>query len=449
MTAASHVLEMRDVLLRMAARGATGTMIVQAEGRVLAVSFEQGEIVSADLNEAFEEGLGPVLVAEGFMSAREMGQVGEGLRGLSQAVPRLREGGAIDEPELQLGLRAYVSDLLLRLLRWDERDFQFYDSDSLDEVVRLYPISVEELLVSAADEVPGLLGGEVPKLGKATYRRVMGPNDMGGESRGRRGGGASLTRLEERAIRLADGATPSSRYCEELGSDEHRVRFALYRLLEARLIEPYEEALDLAPPGFDPDHESPAETRGGSFEELLGAAQPGEDTLAGLRGPALAPTSRREWERFFDGLSLAWACILGMAAIGFLVITVVMAPSARDWVLPFPWQGKARQEMLQRQWQAVDLRLRGALVADFLLLGELPKELGHLTEKGLLSARDLYGPDGSWLAYRQREDGYTVGSSASPASMVREHSTAGDWLLDPDVLSGTQQLLDRPLILLD
>ena len=67
--------EIQDILLRMSARRAGGTMIAQSEAEVLTVSFQKGEIVAADLNETFSKGLGAVLVEQASLSAEQLDEL--------------------------------------------------------------------------------------------------------------------------------------------------------------------------------------------------------------------------------------------------------------------------------------------------------------------------------------------------------------------------------------
>ena len=118
--------DIRDILLRMASRHAIGTMIAQSAGEVLTVSFDQGEIVGADLNEPFAEGLGRLLVDEGTLKSENLVEVSElGLRTAADIREYVISRDLITQFDLERGQRAYVFSLLTRLLGWTTGEFKF------------------------------------------------------------------------------------------------------------------------------------------------------------------------------------------------------------------------------------------------------------------------------------------------------------------------------------
>ena len=165
--------DIRDILLRMASRHAIGTMIAQSAGEVLTVSFDQGEIVGADLNEPFVEGLGRLLVAEGTLKSEHLMEVEElGLRTPADILEYLISRDLIAEFDLKRGQRAYVFSLLTRLLGWSTGEFKFYRTDAAEEAAPFKPVSVEELLVRSSEEGSGEYLGVIPLLNDRVFKKI-------------------------------------------------------------------------------------------------------------------------------------------------------------------------------------------------------------------------------------------------------------------------------------
>ncbi|MEO1087583.1 MAG: DUF4388 domain-containing protein, partial [Acidobacteriota bacterium] len=154
-------IRLPKVLLGIGAHGATGILTVQGEEDIVAVSFVEGAIVTADaLNQTVEEGLGRVLKAKGWLSGGEFQTALDEYQGGSTGSlgEHLIEGGMIDRDQLLEALREQTLASMMQLLGWKTGEFKFYSGDEVSFEEGFLPITVEELLVSAIDRLGERVG---------------------------------------------------------------------------------------------------------------------------------------------------------------------------------------------------------------------------------------------------------------------------------------------------
>ena len=453
--------DIREALLRMSSRRAVGTMIAQNQGEVLTVSFDKGAIVTADLNEPFAEGLGPLLVSRGVLSTEDLeAVVAARLRIPSEVMAHLLSRDMLSEAELFEGQRSYVFALLVRLLAWERADFKFYDSETI-AAQGFRPLSVEELLVRASEEIPGILPSVVPSLGEHAFRKLADDDDDLDEELGPRQQPQSefLTRLQERILKLVDGATPSIEYVEELGSDEYGVRFAIHRLMEEGLIEacvgpPLDSELGDSVE-IDSDLQVGSESM---LDDVLSAVETEPESPTTPTAPLVEPWEPREAplglseiKRVFRSVALGWSYSLG-AGLAILLMVVVLGGDSRFLLNPLPWQTDGRLALEAAQRAATYSRIERAVTTGHILEGEAPRELTQLVEQSLLAPLDLYDSAGRWLMYGTLDGGFSLesveGGETVEGGEVR-FSIVDDFLLDPAFTRVTEDPGIPALILLD
>lgn len=145
-----------EILQLVAQQRKTGILTVQGQQDIVAISFLNGEIVAADaLNQTVDESLAKILVTEGVLPASDVARaLSEHQSSGGRLIDHLVDRGYVGRDELLQVLRLQTSRLLELLLRWSEGDFKFYSGDEVSFEDGFLPISVEELLIHAAQANP-------------------------------------------------------------------------------------------------------------------------------------------------------------------------------------------------------------------------------------------------------------------------------------------------------
>ncbi|MFP3942174.1 MAG: DUF4388 domain-containing protein, partial [Thermoanaerobaculia bacterium] len=165
-----------EILQVISQQRKTGILTVQGSDDIIAVSFLEGRIVAADaLNETTEEGLGAVLVGEGWISADTLRSLlsqaeSEGAR-LAELLVRDQH---VDRGELLEALRLQTFRLILALLDWSRGEFKFYAGDEVSYEDGIRPIGVDELLLRAIEDGAGGERGRIPAP-ESRFRKVESP----------------------------------------------------------------------------------------------------------------------------------------------------------------------------------------------------------------------------------------------------------------------------------
>ncbi|MEO1367920.1 MAG: DUF4388 domain-containing protein, partial [Acidobacteriota bacterium] len=288
-------IRLPKVLLGIGAHGATGILTVQGEEDIVAVSFVEGSIVTADaLNQTVEEGLGRVLKAKGWLSADEFQTaLGEYQGGASGSLgEHLIEGGLIDRDQLLEALREQTLASMMQLLGWKTGEFKFYSGDEVSFEEGFLPISVDELLVSAIDRLGERVGlvGSIPSAA-GYYRQVppRSPVQVFGKDGDGMSAGIWVTELQAGFLARTDGRRAASDIARELGMGRYQAQFTLYYLTQYDLIEATGKAgqegartAALGAPG-------PGGAGGGQSAPLTPTPQPAELRPAGPGTPAPGP----------------------------------------------------------------------------------------------------------------------------------------------------------------
>jgi hypothetical protein len=149
-----HVLSLPEILQMIALQRKTGILTVQGEADIIAVSFLNGDVVSADaLNRTLEESLGEALAARGMVGREEFAALAaEQQSGAGRLVDLLVKRGLIERDQLLESLHEETCQMLLALLRWREGDFKFYGGEEVFYEDGFAPIHVDELLIRAVAE---------------------------------------------------------------------------------------------------------------------------------------------------------------------------------------------------------------------------------------------------------------------------------------------------------
>ncbi|MEM8930821.1 MAG: DUF4388 domain-containing protein [Acidobacteriota bacterium] len=489
------------VLLAIAAQDGSGILTVQGAEDIVAVSFVQGAIVTADaLNQTVEDGLGKVLQGRGLLSSDQFSAaVREHQGGGSGSLGDLLVGkGLISREQLLEALRLQTFRAMLQLLTWGEGDFKFYAGDEVSFEEGFRPITVEELLLRAVDKLGDRAGlpGPVPAL-ESVFRAVppRGPVQVFGRDGDGLDAGIWLDERQAAFLSRVDGRSPGADIARTMGLSKGQALHTLYRLSRLDLVEttgkgsragdaPVTDSSPgrpAPPPGdvipfADPSPASPPSDTipfGEASSSSIPAPQPAADPFADgpSRGPAPAPrpsaprpapqpsptsTPLPTPEPASQPATVSGAIILEwigpvLAAALCLGTFLLLFGRPVSLLLPFPWQDTARSTAERQIRQSLFQRIDRSARTYFLMEAHYPDELSELRGLGLISGVDLSDPAGYALDYSTDQVSYRIRLSTGEETVEGLGTTeaiTGDFLVDPQFL-GSAATAQAPLVLLD
>lgn len=470
------VFRLPEILQVISHQRKTGILTVQGENDIVAVSFLDGAVVAADaLNQTVEETLGDVLEREGIVPRERFAEVAAAAQqGEGRLLDLLVERGVVARSGLLAAMRAQTYDVLLDLLDWESGEYKFYSGDEVAYEEGFAPIPIEELLlraIAAAAEdddgeplpAEGALYARIEPLPREVQERV-GPPRPGEE----RDEVLWLSEDESRVWTQLETPHTVEALRAASGLGEHKVRFALYRLLAGGVAETVEtgdsvepEPLAAPPPlpeplaapprrpeptPAPPPRPEPGRRRAPDLE-MRPVEMPGEDTLAGLtQDPEPPPRPVRRPVPAGRGVAAVAHLLALLVAVG---AGVALVRSPDRYLLPFPWQGSEREAEAAKRFDAAAVKIDRAAKTWYLLEGGFPESLGRLVDPGLLARADLAAPGGRPYAYGSAATTYRLHPSGTPEDAGTGEAVTGNFLLDSDFHANTQGGQGPPLVLLD
>ena len=431
-----------DVLLTIGRQQGTGILTIQNEDLTVGITFRSGEIVAADeLNESEAAGLSALLIDKGLIHQRELEELTAAHeRGEGRIFDMLVDRQLLERDQLLEILRSRFFDLASQVLTWSSGEFKFYRVEEVAFEKGIRPLSVEEVLVRAAEDLgaAGPLPGQVPTP-QSIFAKVEGdavdqisapglPFDMQLEE------GSEALEL----LHWLDGERSAAEVSIESGIPQHRILFDLYVLQQTgRALAVDRDTAEYLTTGSpwmgDPDDQS---TVGSKLSQA---------------GEGMA-----EWDSLYDREQEADGAArfrpnraLGVGLIVALVALVVVDPGR--FLLPFPWQGGLRQALLDEQTSAAYLKIDRAAKTWFLLEGQFPEQLTELSSNGSLMPADLIDPAGRPLGYAAQIASYLIyplGEGDPAPGSSRTEPITGDFLLDPEFITPPTEPV-TPLVLLE
>ena len=139
-----------DIFQLIGIQKKTGVLTLRQAGEVVTVSFLNGSVVSADsANKRLEDRLGNVLVKSGRLSQVRLQDALKVQRATLQRLGHiLVRGRYIEENDLREALRLQVSQIVYRLFRWKDGDYQFSQEDTVDyDREHFTPLNSETILM--------------------------------------------------------------------------------------------------------------------------------------------------------------------------------------------------------------------------------------------------------------------------------------------------------------
>jgi hypothetical protein len=475
-------LNLAHVLESVAAQGKSGILTVQGADDIVAVSFLEGAVVSADaLNQTVEDGLGAVLESRNQVQAKDFAALSREHQGGSTGSlgDLLVSRGLIDRDELLQALRIQTYQLLLQILVWKDGEFKFYEGDEISFEEGFQPLPVEEVLVRSIDDLKGQGGLQGPVPEDGLLYRTLPPREavkVFGQDGDGIGEGIWITKNQAGLMNRLDGKTQVSSAATSLGMEGYSTVFALHKLLRHRLIETSGSVAQAAtskaarrsapkPSGRPRSAPSPALTSRSAtpLKPPSSAAMPGasvEQTPPLLKADILVPPGDEETPYFSEDIAppAAQAAsslhqfigpVLAVALLFALVLTFLPRPGL--FLMPFPWQKNQRDAVYQHLRQTLFGKIEQANRSYFLVQAHYPDSMQELVDLGLLTAGDLRDPAAYVLSYANGAVGYRItlleeGETVEGLGAIE--TLRNDFLLNPRFLR-TSPSEGVPLVLLD
>ncbi len=149
-----------DIFQLIALQRKTGVLTLRSPEDVVTVSFLDGRVVGADsLNKRLEDRLGQVLLKTGTVTKEELEAA---LRKQMETLERLGHiliaNRVVSRDELKKAFEQQILQIIFRVFRWQDGDYQFSQETSVDYDVELVnPLASESILMEGArmlDEWP-------------------------------------------------------------------------------------------------------------------------------------------------------------------------------------------------------------------------------------------------------------------------------------------------------
>ncbi|HXH28486.1 MAG TPA: DUF4388 domain-containing protein [Candidatus Polarisedimenticolia bacterium] len=237
-----------DIFQLIGIQRKTGVLTLKSQQEVVTVSFVDGNVVAADtLHRRLEDRLGTLLVKSGRISET---QLQEALKIQKNTLKRmgdiLVESNFIDAGALQEALQIQISQMVYRLFRWRDGEYNFSQEERVEyDAERVTPMSAESILMEGArilDEWPMIEKGIrsfSTVFKRANVEIASGSGARGGDAgAGDEGARAVTLSDQERSIyNLVDGKRTVQEVVERSTLSEFDTCRILYELLGRQIIE--------------------------------------------------------------------------------------------------------------------------------------------------------------------------------------------------------------------
>lgn len=377
-----------DIFQLIGIQKKTGVLTLKNQKEVVTVSFVEGSVVTADaLHRRLEDRLGTVLVKSGRITDA---QLQEALRIQKNTLKRLGnvlvENRFIDAHALRDALQVQISQMVYRLFRWRDGEYDFSQEGNVDyDKEHVVPMSAESILMEGArilDEWPMIEKGirsfaTVFRHASVEIAAVPGgPEAAAGDEAAR---AVTLNDQERLVHNLVDGKRTVQEIVERSTLSEFDTCRILFELISRHLLE---------------------EARaGGQRAAAIEAAHP---------VPRISPVRARLG--YLVVILLASGAVLHRAhdwiarssggdGAGAFLASLVPAREARSI------QDAIGRGRLQRIEFAIEIY--------YLLNRGYPQELRYLVTARLLKPGSLIDPRGKAFQYEISESGYTLGPSTA------------------------------------
>src|SRR5262245_22803841 len=376
-----------DIFQLIGIQKKTGGLTLKNDKEVVTVAFLDGNVVSADaLHRRLEDRIGTVLVKSGRITEA---QLQEALRIQKNTLKRmgniLVENNFIDPTTLREALQIQISQMVYRLFRWSNGEYDFTQEERVDyDKDLVVPMSAESILMEGArilDEWPMI------EKGIRSFSAVFRHANVEIASSAKTGGGAALDEAarsvtlseEDRKVyQLVDGKRTVQEIVERCPLSEFDTCRIIYALIGRQILE---------------------EVRGAGPKAAAAAA------------PAPAVATRRATSRPF--LAVGYL-VLVVAAGGLLVRrveSIVRGLGVQASVTPYLTPLIGRQEVRSVRdsiaWSRMQ-RIDFAIQVYYLRNRGYPESLARLVTEHLLRPAAIVDPLGRPFAYAILPGGYKI-----------------------------------------
>jgi hypothetical protein len=392
-----------DIFQLIGIQRKTGVLTLKSEKEVVTVSFVDGSVVAADsLHRRLEDRLGTVLVKSGRIGEA---QLQEALRIQKNTLKRmgniLVENGFIDRDGLRGALQIQISQMVYRLFRWRDGEYNFSQEERVDyDQEHVSPMSAESILMEGArilDEWPMIEKGI--RSFAAVFRHANVEIASGGgeaAAAGEPARGVTLNDQERQVHALADGRRTVQEIVERSTLSEFDTCRILYDLISRQLL-----------------------------EEVRSPAQ------KAAAAPAAAPAAARE----LSPLTLGVAYLILIVAVGGILLHRAR-PTFTGWSrgeLLSAWLGPLVPEPEIEAIKGAVSRSRLARVdfglqVYYHLKRGYPEELPLLVTEHLMKPEAIVDPWGKPYLYEVGTGGYRLAIALGPGAGERlEIRSAPPW----------------------
>jgi hypothetical protein len=355
----------------------------EKDQETVTVTFENGMVVMADSTAGrLEDRLGNVLVKQGKISRERLDEaLGVQRQTLQRLGHILATGSAITPKDLKDALNVQVSQIVFRVFRWRDGNYQFTPADSVDwDRENFVPMSADFILMEGirmVDEWP-IIEKKIPSF-DVVFRPVVDPSlievgtsgpDDSGSGEFRRGAPAASGKIrlspeEDRVFRKVDGVRTVQAIIDGTGAAEFEVCRTLFDFLNRNLITP----------------------------EGRGASRVHEVAEAGGRSSSIPG--------YAVAILVAALALAGLVARRDAPFAVTGRPTVVDqtWATVqdgVTWSRLSRLDEAIRAWKAS--------------YGSYPQTLQELVEAGLVDRRFLHDPERRPFHYEVDSTGYLIGA---------------------------------------
>ncbi len=377
-----------DIFQLIGIQKKTGVLTLKQDKEVVTVSFVEGNVVSADaLHRRLEDRIGTVLVKSGRITE---GQLQEALRIQKSTLKRmgniLVENKFIDPNFLREALQIQISQMIYRLFRWRNGEYDFTQEERVDyDKEHVSPMSAESILMEGArilDEWPMIEKGI--RSFSAVYRPANveiaaaargAATTMRGDEAAR---GITVSEEDRKVYQLVDGRRTVQEIVERCSLSEFDTCRILYELIGRQLLE---------------------EVKSGGPRPAVAATPPTSTPTPRTTPRALLAVGYLIIVILAGGLVMRRSEAIARELIRGEAATPYLSPLVRQQEVR-----SIRDSIALSRMQRIDF----AIQVYYLLNRGYPESLRHLVTNHLLKPEGILDPLGRQFEYQILQGGYKI-----------------------------------------